>query len=431
MRIWGPIPSVRSASTVVALPLSRRKNAPPFSSSSNLWDGRIFSEKGTRHPLKLSRDLRPCLKRFLSSLLTTHPLGPAPEILVLQLRRIGELVLTTPALRLLRDTWPEAKITIVISDTCQELAPTLPRMDEVLVFHRQLSHNYGLLKRLLTGNFDLCLDFSGTDRSALFSIASRARRRVAFDWARKGPLRRLIYQNFVHVARSTKHTVDQMLELLHPIGLRPAVPEPPLCLTVPAIAERRVNILLRECGVPAQFVLLHPGTAVSEKYWLPERWAEVILHIQRKHGIACIMTGGAELEEQNHLRAIQTALAMLGDGPLSITLVVLAGQLDLTLLTALVARCSLAVCCDTAVMHIAAAFRRPQISLFGPTNPFEWRPRHPLSRVVSAASPNALAAVFSPEAPAAAMSEIPSATVCREIDTLIQAHVFQEIRSTQ
>lgn len=339
---------------------------------------------------------------------------------MLQLRRIGELVLTTPALRLLRDEWPNAKITIVMSSACEELAPTLPRMDEVLVFHRKFSDNLGLIKRLLTGHFDLCLDFSGTDRSALFCLASRARQRVAFDWARKGPLRRLIYQNFVQVAVRSQHTADQMLELLHPVGLHNASPRPAPCLTVPPLAEHRVNVLLKECGIPKRFILLHPGTAVEEKYWLPERWAEVILHIQRHHGLACIMTGGASPEEQNHLRKIQTALAMLGDGPLSLPFVVLAGQLDLTLLTALVARCSLAICCDTAVMHIAAAFQRPQISLFGPTNPFEWRPRHALSRVISAAFPMGLTTEFSPTTPTAAMTEIASATICREIDALLQ-----------
>jgi ADP-heptose:LPS heptosyltransferase len=239
-------------------------------------------------------------------------------------------------------------------------------------------------------------------------------------------MRRLIYQNFVEVAVRAQHTVDQMLELLQPVGLRPTAPEPQLSLTIPPIAQRRAALLLRECGVPNQFVLLHPGTAVTEKYWLPERWAEVILHLQRKHGIACIMTGGADPEEQKHLRAIQTALAMLGDGPLSHPLVVLAGQLDLTLLVALVARCSLAVCCDTAVMHMAAAFHRPQISLFGPTNPFEWRPRHSRSRIVTAAFPTGLTREFVPESQPAAMSEIPSATVCREIDNLIDEELWTE-----
>ncbi len=294
-------------------------------------------------------------------------------------------------------------------------------MDEVLVFKPKFMANRALLKRLLTGSFDLCLDFTGTDRSALFSIASRARRRVAFEWALKGPLRRLIYQNFVHVSVNSMHTLDQMLALLGPVGLPHHSADTLPSLHVPPIAERRMKHLLRECGVHDAFALIHPGTAAPEKYWLPERWAEVILHLQRKHGLPCLLTGGADPYEQEHLRAIQTALAMLGDGPLALPLVTLAGQLDLTLLTALVARCQLAVCCDTAVMHMASAFQRPQISLFGPTNPFEWRPRHSLARVVSASKPFELQTEFSPEDPGGPMSDIPSATVCKEIDALIAA----------
>jgi len=218
---------------------------------------------------------------------------------------------------------------------------------------------------------------------------------------------------------SSLHTVEHLLALLRPIGLQPAEGELLPVLTVPPLAARRVQILLRECGVPADFALLHPGTAAAEKYWLPERWAEVILHLQHKHGLPCILTGGAEPEEQEHLRAIQTALAMLGDGPLPQPLVVLAGRLDLTLLTALTARCRIAVCCDTAVMHMASAFRRPQVSLFGPTNPFEWRPRHLHSLVVCAALPAAPTEAFSPQAVPAPMSEIPSGTVCRAVDQLL------------
>jgi ADP-heptose:LPS heptosyltransferase len=99
--------------------------------------------------------------------------------------------------------------------------------------------------------------------------------------------------------------------------------------------------------------------------------------------------------------------------------VVLAGNLDLTLLTALAASCRLSVSCDSALMHIVSAFQRPQVSLFGPTNPFLWRPRHPFSRVVRAADPSCSANSFSPDAPTAPMNEIPSSALCREVDALI------------
>jgi ADP-heptose:LPS heptosyltransferase len=243
---------------------------------------------------------------------------------------------------------------------------------------------------------------------------------VAFESANKGPLRKLVYQNFVHVAVHSVHTVEQMLELLRPLGVPPPKAEVLPVLTVPNIAARRVQILLRECGVNGDFALLHPGTASTEKYWLPERWAEVILHLQRQHKLPCVLTGGPDAEEQSHLREIRTALAMLGDGPLPEPFVILAGQLDLTLLTALTAQCRIAICCDTAVMHMASAFRRPQVSLFGPTNPFEWRPRHPNSLVVTAQIPNGVTESFSPDATGAPMTEIPSSTVCKAVNTLMR-----------
>ena len=172
--------------------------------------------------------------------------------------------------------------------------------------------------------------------------------------------------------------------------------------------------------------MVNPGASKSEKYWLPERWAEVILHLQYHHGLPCILTGGSDSEEQTHLRAIQTALAMLGSGPLPLPLVVLAGQLDLTLLTALTARSALVVTSDTAVMHIASAFKIPQISLFGPTNPFEWHPRHPFSRVIQASAPLEVTVEFFPDAKEAPMSDIPSSSVCRALDGLLPAPVSVE-----
>ena len=345
---------------------------------------------------------------------------------MLQLRRISDCVLTSPALHLLRQTWPKAKITLVVADSCADLAPMLPKIDEVLVYHAKIRSNRSLLTRLLTGRFDVCLDFTGTDRSALFSMASRAYRRIAFEWARKGPLRALIYQNFVGVTVQSIHTIDRMIELLRPIGVTLTDTKMLPVLSVPDFAVRRVQILLRECGVFDRFALVHPGASTLEKYWLPERWAEVILHLQHHHGLPCILTGGSDLDEQNHLRAIQTALAMLGSGPLPLPLVTLAGQLDLTLLTAIAARCTVAVSTDTAVMHIASAFLRPQVSLFGPTNPFESHPRHPLSRVICAASPAEATAEFSPEANPAPMSDISSAVVCRVIDGLLSGGEVSE-----
>jgi ADP-heptose:LPS heptosyltransferase len=357
------------------------------------------------------------LKRFLSSLLTPDPLGKNPQILVIQLKRIGELVLSSAALECLRQTWPGARITLVVDQACEGLVSLLPHVDEVLTLHHQLRADRVLYRRILTGTFDVCLDLTGTDRSAVFALASRARRRVAFSEARKGVVRGLVYQSFVSVSVEAGHMADQVLELLKAVGVSFVSANP--VLRVPALAMQRIGILLRECGVAGDFVLVHPGSAEERKYWLPERWAEVILHLQHKHQLPCVLTGGGDAYEQEHLRQIQTALAVLGNGPLPLPLVTLSGRLDLPLLTALVARSRLTVSSDTAVVHLAAAFARPQVVLYGPTNPYFWRPRHGRARVISAGQPDRALEEFSPQAPTGAMSEIPVATVLETVDGLL------------
>lgn len=360
----------------------------------------------------------PALKSFLSSLLTPEPLGKSPQILVIQIKRIGEVVLSSAALESLRQTWPEARITLVVDQACEGLVALLPPVDEVLLFRRSLRADRLLYRRILTGTFDVCLDFTGTDRSAVFALASRARRRVAFSEARKGIVRGLVYQSFVSVSVEAGHMADQMMELLKAVGVSFVDAKP--VLRIPALALQRVGILLRECGVTGDFALVHPGSAEERKYWLPERWAEVILHLQRKHHLPCVLTGGADPSEHEHLRQIQTALAVLGDGPLPLPLVTLSGRLDLTLLTALVARSRVTVSSDTAVVHLAAAFERPQIVLYGPTNPYFWRPRHSLSRIISASNPTRVLEHFEPHASPAPMADIPASTVLETVDGLLK-----------
>ena len=77
------------------------------------------------------------------------------------------------------------------------------------------------------------------------------------------------------------------------------------------------------------------------------------------------------------------------------------------------------ISCDTAVVHLAAAFRVPQIALFGPTNPFHWRPMHDRAVVLSAAQPEAPLTDFEPRMKGAPMEQISTAAVIRATDCLL------------
>src|SRR5688572_15673155 len=99
------------------------------------------------------------------------------NILVLQLKRIGDLVLTTPALGALRTIIPEARVTLAVSGSSSSLLPAIDGIDRAIV----LAPGGGLApwRHVLAGRWEVCLDFTGSDRSALAAALSRARRRIA------------------------------------------------------------------------------------------------------------------------------------------------------------------------------------------------------------------------------------------------------------
>lgn len=296
------------------------------------------------------------------------------KILVLQLKRIGDLILTTPALFALRQKYPEARITLAVEQGCRELLPALDVVDKTLVFSRARSNGWLWCKLALT-SYDVCLDFTGNDRSAFFSILSKAPRRVAFQRVQKSRGRSLFYNSFVDSSVRENHTVDHYLDLLQAIDIQ--AEGTPIALHLPAWAYKKAGQLLGEAGVSGPFVVVHPGTARPEKYWLPERWAEVIEYCRTELRLPCVLTGSKDRFEQEHAAKIKE----------SATCFDLSGRIDLLTLASLAQQARLFLSVDSAPMHMAAAFGTPQVALFGTTNPFHWRPRHPNAVIVAAGKP--------------------------------------------
>jgi ADP-heptose:LPS heptosyltransferase len=265
---------------------------------------------------------------------------------------------------------------------------------------------------VLTGRFDAVLDFTGNDRSAAATALSRASVRATFDWVRKKKLRQLAYRQLVDSSVRERHTVDHYLDLLGALELpAAATPQSPM-LVVPSADPAEEHQAARRTAV------FHPFTARPEKNWLPERWAAVIHHCLARD-IDCILTGGTSPEEQQHHAAISARMAALPHPAGGAKLVNLAGQTDLLGLAATIARADLVISCDTAAVHLAAAFQRPQIALFGPTNPFHWRPRHAHAVVVSAAHPDAPLTDFQPRMRGAPMEHLSTELVIRVTDSLL------------
>ena len=99
------------------------------------------------------------------------------NILLIQLKRIGDLILTTPAIAAVRKKFPDANIALVISAEGKALAPAIAGVNKLLVMPRGLA-GFGTAAAVARGKFDYCVDFTRNDRSALLVLLSRAKKRI-------------------------------------------------------------------------------------------------------------------------------------------------------------------------------------------------------------------------------------------------------------
>ncbi|MEX1118874.1 MAG: glycosyltransferase family 9 protein [Terrimicrobiaceae bacterium] len=320
----------------------------------------------------------------------------AKKILVLQLKRIGDLILTTPALALLKEQFPEAEITLLTEKSC---AGILPVISGVRGFARGQE---GFWKAAMTG-YDVCLDFTGTDRSALLTVLSRAKMRATFARFQKKFPHRLAYTQFLDSSVRKRHTADHYTDLLGVLGI-PRENEP-LHLSLPPTIVQTAKGLTPN----STYAVIHAGTARPEKYWLPERWAEVATFLAKDHGLQILLTGSTDPSELSHLAAIRDAITK------DITVLDLSGKTGLPEVAAVIQGASIFCGVDTAAMHLADAVLTPTVALFGPTNPFHWRPRHTRSVVVRSRT----AEPFTPEQKGGEMTEISTERVIAAASDLL------------
>lgn len=324
------------------------------------------------------------------------------RILFLQLKRIGDAVLTAPALAAARRAFPEAKLTLVLAGAAGGLAPLFGMADEVLTW-KTGGLNLPLLRRLIALKPDAALDFTGNDRSAFLSLLSRAPVRAGYEKFAARPLRRRAWNCFSDASVRELHTID-----LHHALVRRVFPD-----VAPVSDSGRLTLppgpLPRE--LPPRFAVVHAGTARAEKYWPPERWAAVVDYLNAERGLPVVLTGASDPYETEHLRAIRRA-AKTG-------VVDLSAKLTLPQLAGVIARSALALGVDTAAMHLAAAFERPQVVLYGPTNPKHWAPRHPMARVVRPETPEKAGVPGGGKA-RPSMEDLPVSSALAAVDDLLR-----------
>ena len=287
---------------------------------------------------------------------------------------LGDAVMCEPALRALRNMFPDAHIALLVKPAVADLFAGHPALTRVLIYdskgpHEGLSGKWALAGQLRRQSFDLAILFQNAFEAALLSFLAGVPRR--YGYATDG--RSLLLSDPVAVpSRSTLvHQVRYYWDLLKPLGItgEPSAPE----LTVFPDEERAMTERFAKGGFnPTDVVVgLNPGSTYGgAKRWLPERFAEVAdrlcgtIRESRQRQVRVVIIG-AKGEE----RLGQEIAACLSSQSL-----VMSGATTVRELMAAVKQCEVLLTNDTGPMHIAAAFRVPVVAIFGPT---DWRTTSP------------------------------------------------------
>jgi len=297
------------------------------------------------------------------------------SIVVFKLRQIGDVLLSTPALRALRQAFPGARIAAVVNEGTQEMLSGNPDIDRLVVFRRgrrdaggkgRLREELGLLRGLRSLRPDLAVSFTEGDRSAILSLLSGAKFRAGVAPARRGMWgKERLYTHLCHRPGLYRHQAMKDLDVLAAAG----IPAADLRLRFFFLEEEKEGARrkLSGVGVPegVPYAVVQPTSRWKFKCWTDEGMAGIIAHLSRK-GIHPVVTSGPDPVEVAQADRVMT-LSSVPCGSL-------AGSLSLKELGAAIASARLFVGVDSAPMHIAAAVGTPAVALFGPTGAYNWAP---------------------------------------------------------
>jgi len=295
---------------------------------------------------------------------------PSPRrILIIKLALMGDTVLLYPAVKAVKERFPESEIDVLCSPVNMEIVRDWEfiRGFILLNYGKLLFEPWQLIKlmsRLRERRYDLIIDFEEWFRiTAIISFLTGAKSRAGFET--EGQLRHLLYTLTVKHSRN-KHEIDCYFDLLNILGI--PVRDRSLSIKISKEAEKEAGDILEGNGVSAgkEYVIVHPGCGRGgfQRQWPEKKYAQLINYIHDRHGLPVIITGSSA--DRNYVENI------IGHGAKNF--INLASKTTIRQLAALVNGSKLLICGNTGVMHLASALDKKIVALHGPTDALRWGP---------------------------------------------------------
>ncbi|MBI4381013.1 MAG: putative lipopolysaccharide heptosyltransferase III [candidate division NC10 bacterium] len=292
------------------------------------------------------------------------------KMLLLAIRAMGDVVLTTPIYRLLKNAYPMGTLDVVVERPYGDLLFGNPNLDAIYEVERSRKGpgflrwpaHIKLIAALRRRRYDMVVDLFSGPRSAMMARLTGARCRIGEDTRRRG--RGFLYTHPVPVKREEEHLVMQKLRLIR--SLVGEVAEAPLELFILPREREEAEMLLRSAGArqAALRVGLFPGAGWAHKRWPPECFAALGDILASERAADIFLLGG-----ERDVAACEAVAARMHHSP-----VLVCERRSLRATAALISMMDLFVSNDTGPMHMAVALQVATVALFGPSNIQKYAP---------------------------------------------------------
>ncbi|HEY2065393.1 MAG TPA: glycosyltransferase family 9 protein [Gemmatimonadaceae bacterium] len=309
------------------------------------------------------------------------------RVLCVRLDTLGDVLMTTPALRAVREHGGArgCEVTLLTSAPGAAVAALVPVIDDAIVYeapwlkaspeHGDASRDAAMIDLLRSRRFDAAIIFTVFTQSALPAafLCYLADIPLRLAHARENPYHLLsTWVPEPEPAQGIRHEVERQLALVEQVGCRTT--DTMLSLRVPSDARCTVRRLLASLGLDGErdWLVMHPGATAPSRRYPAEQFGEVVRILANETRTTVLVTG-----DESEGPLTEQVCASSGGRAHS-----LAGRLTLGELAALVEAAPVLVTNNTGPAHLAAAVGTPVVDLYALTNPQHTPWRVP-SRVLS------------------------------------------------
>lgn len=291
------------------------------------------------------------------------------RILIVRTDRIGDVLLSTPVVKAVKDFYPNSFVSVMVSPYAREIIEGNPYADEVIIYDKDNKHKGVLSSMRFAGQlkqrkFDLAIILHPTNRVNLITYFARIPERVGYNKKMGWLLTKKIVDK-KHLGE--KHEMEYSLDVVRALGIEPK--DKSLFMPIKTESEKWVDDILAQNRILYQnmLVAIHPAASCPSKIWPQESFAQVADKLMEK-GFKVIIVAGPKDKK----------IAAKVKEKISYPVIDLSGDTTVSRLASILKRCKLFISNDSGPVHIATAVGTPVISIFGRNqaglSPLRWGP---------------------------------------------------------